>query len=79
MQEDIATVPFSDASPGSQQLHDTLFAAYGSLVVQPMASRRLFAPREADLVHFGQGYLGDALSGRTLEALYVAFRLEIEP
>jgi hypothetical protein len=79
MRDNITTLQFSDASAGAQQLQEMLSVSYGDLMVQPATPRRLFSPRQADIVHIRQDYLTDAVSRQVLEDLYAAFRRETDP
>jgi hypothetical protein len=78
MQENITSLQFSDAAAGAQQLQEMLFATYGDLMVQPTKPRRLFSPRQANIVYFCRRYLSDAMARQALEDLYAAFRRETD-
>ena len=73
IEANIQTLPFSDASPALARLHDELSAAYGDLVVEPVRSRRLFEPRDAQIRFAQQRYLTDRSARDQLEKLYTAF------
>jgi hypothetical protein len=76
IQQNQATLRFSDASPGAQRLQEILSTIYGDLMVQPTPPRFLFSPRQADIVYFQQRYLADRLSRQALEDVYTTFRAE---
>ncbi len=77
IQQNIATLRFSDTSPDAQRLHGMLVAAYGNLMVPPLFSPHLFSPREADIVFYKQGYLANADARLVLEHFYASFRLDV--
>jgi hypothetical protein len=71
-----ATLPFSDASPAAQLLHDRVSATYGDLMVPPAQPGCLFAPAQAEIVFFRQRYLTDRSAREVLDKVYTAFRRE---
>jgi len=68
------TMPFSDAIPALELLHQRLFQQYRASMVPPVSANRLFRPRQQDLAVVRQDYLADPTIAAQVEQIYLRFR-----
>jgi len=74
MTEATVTMPFSDAIPALDLVHQRLFQQYRELMVPPVSANRLFRPRQQDLALVRQDYLADPTIAVRVEHIYQGFR-----
>ncbi|MSP03163.1 MAG: hypothetical protein EXR07_19265 [Acetobacteraceae bacterium] len=73
MNENMATIEFSDSSVRMEAFHQRLFKRYRTLMVPPASGDRLFTPHRRDLAYVLRDYLCDPAMMRRLDEIYRCF------